>query len=167
MDEFDDHLCEKPSYICNVCGKSFKSLFIVRQHHKCMHEEVVKKFGCDTCGNMFRTAAHLKDHMRRHEEKKVCPHCGGKYSRLEAHIAAVHLPDELKKCQCPDCGKGFAEFSMLKQHQISVHLQTRPYACRFGCDARFNDKSNRRQHERKTHGAPVLNEKSRLEDRLE
>ena len=36
---------------------------------------------------------------------------------------------------------------------MNVHIQLRPYKCRTGCDATFNDRSNRGNHERKTHGA--------------
>ena len=153
VDEFDDHICEKPSYICNVCGATFQSLQTVNNHHKNMHVNIERKFGCDTCGMMFKSNGHLTGHMRTHQEKQICSHCGLKFSKLSEHIANVHTPDELKSCICPDCGKGFTQFSKLKAHQMNVHIQLRPYKCRTGCDATFNDRSNRGNHERKTHGA--------------
>ena len=33
-----------------------------------------------------------------------------------------------------------------------MHLKTRPFNCRYGCDISYNDHSNRNAHEKKTHG---------------
>ena len=35
---------------------------------------------------------------------------------------------------------------------MNVHIKARPYACRYGCGAAYNDSSNRGHHERKKHG---------------
>ena len=35
---------------------------------------------------------------------------------------------------------------------MNVHIKARPYTCRYGCGAAYNDSSNRGHHERKKHG---------------
>ena len=55
--------------------------------------------------------------------------------------------------RCADCGKGFVGSNALKTHMMNVHIKARPYACRYGCGAAYNDSSNRGHHERKKHGS--------------
>ena len=90
--------------------------------------------------------------METHEEKKPCPECGERVRKLKAHILAVHTPDEMKKYQCQDCGKGFTFQNKLEVNRMNIHLKLRPYKCRYGCDISYNDTSNRNHHEKKTHG---------------
>ena len=90
--------------------------------------------------------------MKTHEEGKPCPECGVKVKHLNLHMRVAHTPDELKRFQCQDCGKGFDSKSDTESHRMNVHLKLRPYNCRYGCDISYNDTSNRNAHERKTHG---------------
>ena len=68
------------------------------------------------------------------------------------HVSIMHQSDDKKPYRCNDCGKGFVRSNSLKTHQMNVHIKARPYACRFGCGAAYNDSSNRGHHERKKHG---------------
>ena len=99
----------------------------------------------------------LKNHMITHEEKKPCPECGANVRHMKLHMLTKHTPDEQKKLQCKDCGKGFQDQHKLKVHSVNVHLKTRPYKCRYGCTFAYNDNGNRNAHERKTHGKIFMN----------
>ena len=85
--------------------------------------------------------------------------CGINVRNVKDHIKAVHTEDDKKPFQCQDCGKGFIKDDQLQRHRINIHLKTYPYHCRYGCDVRYNDASNRRQHEKKKHGKLFQNEK--------
>ena len=113
------------------------------------HDKVVlpKSFFCHKCDYSCESNGVLKAHMETHEEKKPCPECGMKVRNLREHIAAVHTPDEMKKFQCQDCGKGFNSALKVEKHRMNVHLKLRPYNCRFGCNVSYNDTSNRNQQD--------------------
>ena len=152
--EFDGHLCERSKVMCNICGKAFGEKSKLKRHIMVEHEKVVlpKPFFCHKCDYSCESNAMLKVHMKTHEEKKPCPECGIKVRHLKEHIAVAHTPDQMKKHQCPDCGKGFLDSGKLNKHKMNVHLKLRPYNCRYGCNISYNDLSNRNQHEKKTHG---------------
>ena len=75
----------------------------------------------------------------------------------------IHTPDEKKKFQCQDCGKGFAQKDSFEAHRMSMHLKLRPHKCRYGCDMAYNDVSNRNQHEKRVHGKLFMTEKQTKE----
>ena len=95
----------------------------------------------------------LKAHMKKVHKPEVCQICGKTVKILNRHIENVHVDDSKKKVKCEQCGKGFNDTSHLRFHQMSVHLKTRPYRCRYGCidNIGYNDNSNRLSHERKRH----------------
>ena len=154
VETFDDHTCETTTFVCNICGKVYESKSGLFTHHKYEHEkkEIPKPFICTECGAGFQHKSALKTHTRSHEEKTPCPQCGMKVRKVKLHIEAVHTPDEMKKHQCQDCGKGFLDALKLESHRMSVHLKLKPHNCRYGCKISYNDISNRNQHEKKTHG---------------
>ena len=147
-----EEMKEKPQFVCNICGKVLNSKGSLISHHRARHEIRELKIKCEQCGKHFLNTYLLKKHMRMHEEKKTCPDCGIKVRGLKKHIELVHTKDEDKKFQCQDCGKGFMLKRTLESHRINMHLKTKPYNCRYGCDISYNDMSNRNAHEKKTHG---------------
>ena len=153
-ENFEGHLCEVQKFICNNCGKSFSSKGGMKRHIMVEHTkvEIPKPFICDKCDYCCENKAGLRKHMETHEEKMPCPECGERVRHLKLHMRAVHTPDELRKFQCQDCGKGFDGVKKLESHRMNVHLKLRPYNCRYGCDISYNDASNRNHHEKKTHG---------------
>ena len=148
---FSKHKCfrEVPptKEVCTFCGKMFVNL---KQHVIQIHENLMIQ--CSLCGKSFKSNKCLLSHMITHEEKKACPICGIKVRSIEDHIKTIHTSDDKKQFQCQDCEKAFINDWCLQKHRINVHLKTYPYHCRYGCDAKYNDISNRNSHEKKKHG---------------
>ena len=70
---------------------------------------------------------------------------------LKRHIMVVH---EAIRFFCDQCEKKFVQEGRLKNHQVNVHLKTRPFDCRYKCGGMaYNDSSNRNSHEKRKHGA--------------
>ena len=77
-------------------------------------------------------------------------------------MKTTHTPDDQKKHQCQDCGKGFISKNGLKEHRMNVHLKLRPYKCRYGCEFAYNDRANRNCHEKKKHGQVFTTQQDEL-----
>ena len=154
---FSKHKCfrekEPPKEICIICGKRVLNL---NAHINRIHE--FYKDQCRVCGKILQKDC-IKSHMKTHEEKKTCQLCGKMVRSIEKHMKYSHTADEDRKFQCQDCGKGFDEDYTLQKHRINVHLKTYPYHCRYGCDAKYNDTSNRNSHEKKKHGGVFIEKK--------
>ena len=134
---------------CPHCGKSYKKAALW-YHIKVDHDN--EPVACEVCGKVFQSYIHKRSHVSSvHKEKEACSQCGKVVSDMNMHIANVHTPEENKKHKCEYCGKGFVDSDKLKNH-MNIHLNTRPYKCREGCDDAFNDLSNRNQHEKRLHG---------------
>ena len=144
---------KKESCVCNICGKVLKGKGSLKMHHRAVHEIRERTVKCEQCGKLYDSDYSLKTHIKKiHEEKPTCSVCGIKVRNLMSHMESIHTKDEDKKYQCQDCGKGFNQQRKLEYHQINMHLKTRPFNCRYGCDISYNDHSNRNAHEKKTHG---------------
>ena len=136
---------------CSMCGKQIQ-IVNLEQHLAIIHGIGEPKFPCHVCGKKFMKQYQLREHLYAHEDKKPCTICGALVKRMDVHMKDAHMPNEEKKHKCPECGKGFYQTNKLAQHRINVHLRNRPFPCRYGCDFRYNDQSNRNSHERKKHG---------------
>jgi len=153
-EDFSNHKCSQ--IICNECGKILKSKICLEKHIQNIHRINEKSHICNICGKGFTSKALLKIHFgSQHENKEPpipCPECGAKVKNLRNHMRFVHTPDEERKFQCQQCGKGFDHMKNLDQHMMNKHLKLKPYNCRYGCEISYNDKSNRNHHERRQHG---------------
>ena len=160
----------KSHYVCNTCGKILSSENSLNAHHEAVHGIRELTVKCELCGKLLVDKAALKGHMLTHAEKETCPMCGYKTQshRMKIHHMRVHTKDEDKKFQCQDCGKGFIDKRSLNIHRINVHLKTKPYNCRYGCEISYNDSSNRNAHEKRTHGKLFMNVKEEnLKEKIE
>ena len=145
------------TYDCSICSEVFSSKWTLRKHLEDIHnqakvEKEVQK--CPLCGKMQNGVIGLKAHLKKVHKPEVCQLCGKTVKILKRHMENIHVDDSEKKVKCEQCGKGFIDTSHLRFHQMSVHIKTRPYRCRYGCidNIGYNDHSNRNSHERKRHG---------------
>lgn len=94
---------EKKVFLCDICQKSFSTLYNKRRHEEMVHKDniqVTRKYKCSSCDKMFSSIYN----KRRHEE--------------------VHKPitERLKyKCVIDNCNKSFTTTFILKTHIKKSH----------------------------------------------
>ena len=141
--------------ICDICGKTFsdsKALY--------MHGLTHKSYTCNICnvqiiGYSTFTTHRRNKHPTKEPENYPCEVCGKIFNhklKLRNHFLRMHCEDKDRPYQCADCGRGFAVSRSLSAHRMMAHIKTRPYQCRYGCGAAYNDHSSRGTHEKKKHG---------------
>ena len=107
---------------------------------------------CPDCDKIMQSQSKLRVHWKKVHTSAPCSVCGVVIKTMQVHMDEMHRKDSEKKLHCVDCGKGFMSRQKLDDHRMSVHIKSLPYRCRFGCENRYNDRSNRSAHERRKHG---------------
>ncbi|XP_064021183.1 zinc finger protein 142 isoform X2 [Pogoniulus pusillus] len=107
---------EARSFICEQCGKAFKTRFLLKTHLKKHSEE--KPYVCNACGRAFRWAAGLRHHYLTHTNEhpffcRHCPYRAKQKFQVIKHIQRHH----------PECGAGDPSQGVGKDPSMpSVHL---------------------------------------------
>ncbi|CAH2305223.1 zinc finger 142 [Pelobates cultripes] len=97
------------SFICEQCGKAFKTRFLLKTHMKKHSED--KPYICKVCQSSFRWPAGLRHHCLTHTNQQpfFCQHCSYRAKQkfqVVKHIQRHH-PD------CPDISKGVGKDPIL------------------------------------------------------
>ncbi|NXO33263.1 ZN142 protein, partial [Locustella ochotensis] len=84
---------EARSFICEQCGKAFKTRFLLKTHLKKHSEE--KPYVCNACGRAFRWAAGLRHHYLTHTDEhpffcRYCPYKAKQKFQVIKHIQRHH-----------------------------------------------------------------------------
>lgn len=84
---------EARSFICEQCGKAFKTRFLLKTHLKKHSEE--KPYVCNACGRAFRWAAGLRHHYLTHTDQhpffcRYCPYKAKQKFQVIKHIQRHH-----------------------------------------------------------------------------
>ncbi|XP_014810096.1 PREDICTED: zinc finger protein 142 isoform X2 [Calidris pugnax] len=84
---------EARSFICEQCGKAFKTRFLLNTHLKKHSEE--KPYVCNACGRAFRWAAGLRHHYLTHTNEHpffclYCPYKAKQKFQVIKHIRRHH-----------------------------------------------------------------------------
>ena len=78
---------------CHVCGISFRTRELLKQHHEREHS-IEPKFVCEECGQRFGNSYHLKRHMTSHSTDGFpCSLCSRVFKRkdgLDTHFSTAH-----------------------------------------------------------------------------
>ena len=95
-----------------------KDFILKERHMKTVH---LGWFGCTQCIQSFETEESLVDHREKHNLTFICDLCGftaETKSSLKQHTVTKHVSNPVP---CPDCGKHFANESLVKAHKKKVH----------------------------------------------
>jgi KRAB domain-containing zinc finger protein len=147
----------KNTYMCDICGKTLANPGSLKLHNLTHTSEYA--FECDLCGRKLRTKPEMIVHLQRHlgQRNFACDLCEYKAvtkSSLRKHRNIVHFKKHLlkqKEIQCPACPMIFKATTNMNMHFRIVHLQLRPYKCRF-CDQTFGKKGTLNDHEKRHTG---------------
>ena len=147
--------CTKRTYLCNTCGKFFKTANALTSHHKIVHEEDIQT--CDLCGAKLNSKSSLNTHKKlKHQEAPIpCEICGNILANsfsLRSHMKRHNM----KKQACKICGKlispvvGKMERHMFSQHPGEIDVNVAKFKCK-DCDKRFLDTRQLAKHAMSVH----------------
>ncbi|XP_029974673.1 zinc finger protein 570-like [Salarias fasciatus] len=105
---------------CGFCGKPFKCISKMLQHHRIHTGE--KPYSCQMCEKSFRRQHHLAIHMRTHTGEKPysCQICG-KTFRRQHHLVGHTKTHQGERTYhiCNICGKSYSDYMALKKHLVN------------------------------------------------
>uniref|UniRef100_A0A0C9QDN1 ZNF71_1 protein n=1 Tax=Fopius arisanus TaxID=64838 RepID=A0A0C9QDN1_9HYME len=132
---------QKP-LICEKCGISFKTSYILNQHLR-SHGE--RTFECDICQRRFHRISVLKQHRQIHENAQIpCNVCGKKLKSKKALDVHVLLHGN-KKFQCEKCDKSFFQRCNYLKHFKQIHGEKTMYKCPH-CPTQFTSENSYSKH---------------------
>lgn len=148
------HMLDLDLHRCNQCGYRTFSTFKLENHARIHSEE--RDFTCAQCGKGFKQLSQLRNHHVVHLDRKNTPHkrwysqqtcdlCQRTFSDskcLRKHHQAVH--GKVKPYVCSFCGHMSARKAMLQLH-LRQHTGEKPFACH-QCDYRTGDHNSLRRH---------------------
>ncbi|XP_052863831.1 zinc finger imprinted 3-like [Anopheles cruzii] len=128
-----------PSYICHVCGKTFRSRGNLSNHKQIHSNEL--RFSCDACGKQFKMRRDLTMHIESIHECKLfkCNLCDVQFrwrKGLQRHVKVVHTRTAFKH-DCQVCKKKFTTPGKLREH-VMKHTGDRLWCEICGAGYRFN-----------------------------
>lgn len=100
MKHVNPPLENKSSFVCELCGKSFKTSSSLKKHQY-IHLPDSKPYQCKICPRKYACKSHLKIHVMRHEgiRNHVCILCGMRTTT--AHSLKIHMNYHTKEEQYP------------------------------------------------------------------
>lgn len=112
-------------------SKAFSAQEKLQKHLLCHGEEESKPLKCETCQKRFMNNSALACHLKKHSDKKYyqCPICHEGFdhiSSLKQHV--VQHSDSAGTFSCPECGKSFEDFNLIRKHMRSFHSE-KQYPC--------------------------------------
>lgn len=85
----DTQHCDARSYVCEKCGKAFKTSFILKTHQR--KHVAGRPYTCGVCQKAFRWPAGLRHHYLSHTKQQPfrCRHCS--YRAKQRFQVVKHL----------------------------------------------------------------------------
>lgn len=118
---------------CPRCKMTFSTFGNLKRHYRITHSSD-KPFMCDACGKSFKTNDTLKNHAKTHDReanlKYNCKFCGKGFFKQRGVLLheTVHTPGAMG-CMCDICGKSFRLKTNLRKHVLGMHTNQRIHKC--------------------------------------
>jgi transcription elongation factor Elf1 len=132
---------DRTTLLCSLCGIDFPNKFMLIQHGKVKHADMVacrlcqkmvkplcmpyhmkqvhaseRNFLCTTCSATFKTKDNLKDHMKTHNKALACDVCDKRFARRFQLTEHRLLHNDPSAFTCMVCGHKYSTASYLKRH---------------------------------------------------
>ena len=131
-------------FVCKWCQKGFRRSHLLKIHVE--RHTAIPELLCPICKRSQSTKEELTNHLKMHDEKRSqCPSCGKLFksiSHLKDHQNAVHL--KLRPFKCEFCNMSFGDRKTRRVHEKS-HTEERPIAC-IVCGRGFKLHSSFKRH---------------------
>ncbi|XP_023026748.2 uncharacterized protein [Leptinotarsa decemlineata] len=134
-----------PSFVCEVCGKSYKHKRNFESHSK--QHAGCPTFSCTYCQKFFLQKGDLIRHVAIHTGEKLhqCEKCGKRFTHHTSFNMHIKTHTGKKTHKCNMCERGFTSTSHLKRH-IRMHTGDKKFSCS-RCGKRFAERYNLVAHE--------------------
>uniref|UniRef100_A0A8C2ZKA9 Zinc finger protein 526 n=1 Tax=Cyclopterus lumpus TaxID=8103 RepID=A0A8C2ZKA9_CYCLU len=146
---------DKGLFSCRSCSKTFPSpLQLV--HHRRKSHVTERSFLCGICGKSFKKQIHVRNHIRIHtgERPFQCSDCGKTFSSLANLMRHTLIHSGLRPYRCDVCHRSFSQSSNLRQHSL-LHASGAALCCA-DCPATFRWPTKLAAHRYTQHpGAPA------------
>lgn len=121
------HVYDGKRFRCEPCNRSFYYKSTLLQHQNVIHLNA-RDYICEACGKSFKSSQQLRHHMYLHtgERPYKCKFegCGKSFqtsSYKALHFQTVHMQKKRYHCKIDSCGERFGGIIAFKKHQFNVH----------------------------------------------
>ncbi|XP_034730011.1 zinc finger protein 574 isoform X4 [Etheostoma cragini] len=127
---------EKGPFSCRSCSKTFTSQLQLVHHRRKTHV-TERSFMCGICGKSFKKQIHVRNHIRIHtgERPFQCSDCGKTFSALANLMRHNLIHSGVRPYRCDVCHRSFSQSSNLRQHSL-LHSSAATLCCP-DCPATF------------------------------
>ncbi|XP_022612294.1 zinc finger protein 574 [Seriola dumerili] len=146
---------DKGPFSCRSCCKTFPSQLQLVQHRRKSHV-TERSFVCGICGKSFKKQIHVRNHIRTHtgERPFQCSDCGKTFSSLANLMRHNLIHSGVRPYRCDVCHRSFSQSSNLRQHSL-LHSNAATLCCP-DCPATFRWPTKLAAHRYTQHqGAPA------------
>ncbi|XP_040021624.2 uncharacterized protein znf526 [Gasterosteus aculeatus] len=146
---------DKGAFSCRSCSKTFPSQLQLFHHRRKSHA-AERSFVCGICGKSFKKKMHVRNHIRIHtgERPFQCTDCGKTFSSLANLMRHNLIHSGVRAFRCEVCHRSFSQASNLRQHSL-LHANAALLCCP-DCPASFRWPTKLAAHRYTQHpGAPA------------